>query len=538
MKMQTWILLAILLLGLWVRLYKLTSVPPSPSLDEVSIGYNAYSILKTGKDEYGALYPVLLRAYDDWRPALYVYTVIPFVATLGLSSLAVRLPAVIFAVGSIFLTYLLVIRLFDFRKDKGTLALIAAALVAVSPWHVYLSRLGHEVNLGNFMVLFAIFMFLKAIEKPRLLPLAAIAFAVTLYTYQSEKIVIPLLLVVLAWIYRKKLLSQKKIVTVSVLLGSVIVLPLLKVSFTPEALLRFRATSVFSNNPLYELASQKRQSAHAKGDIPGELFFSKAVTTAYIFSSQYVSHLSPGWLFIGAAREAHKIPYTGLLYPWEALFFVMGLVWFWQHRRSTESGQFLFVWLLVSILPGAITTQAPHAMRTFTTIPIWQIFIALGIAIMIEELNRKRKTQFALSLFIVVALFGSLAWRNYFVTFRNEQSDSFQYALGKAIEAVMQKQDSWDHIVFSNSGDLYQSYMFFLFYTAFDPSRYQELGGTVSGGYEQTHRIGKYEFRPIRWSEEAAGLYIGKTNDFPAGAGGDTVTNLDHYPAIQIVERE
>ena len=73
----------ILLFSAFLRLYALAIVPPSPSLDEVSIGYNAYSILTTGKDEYGYRLPLLLRAYDDWRPSMYVYIVIPFVKIYG-----------------------------------------------------------------------------------------------------------------------------------------------------------------------------------------------------------------------------------------------------------------------------------------------------------------------------------------------------------------------------------------------------------------------------------------------------------------------
>src|SRR5438046_1183056 len=85
----------ILLIAIFFRCYQLSKIPPSPSLDEVSIGYNAYSILNTGKDEYGYHFPLLLRAYDDWRPALYVYMVIPFVKLFGLTVFAVRLPSVL-----------------------------------------------------------------------------------------------------------------------------------------------------------------------------------------------------------------------------------------------------------------------------------------------------------------------------------------------------------------------------------------------------------------------------------------------------------
>src|SRR3989344_4228507 len=98
----------ILIIAAALRLWHLGSVPPSLSLDEVSIGYNAYSILKTGTDEYGYRFPLLLRAYDDWRPASYAYMVMPFVWLFGLSVWAVRLPAALLGTAVIGGTYLLV----------------------------------------------------------------------------------------------------------------------------------------------------------------------------------------------------------------------------------------------------------------------------------------------------------------------------------------------------------------------------------------------------------------------------------------------
>src|SRR3989338_5729993 len=104
-------LFLVILLSLFLRIYKIDTVPPSASLDEVSIGWNAYSLLQTGRDEYGYQFPILLRAYDDWRPALYVYSVIPSVAIFGLTPFAVRLPSVLFSILMVFSTYLLTVYL-------------------------------------------------------------------------------------------------------------------------------------------------------------------------------------------------------------------------------------------------------------------------------------------------------------------------------------------------------------------------------------------------------------------------------------------
>ena len=121
--------------------------------------------------------------------------------------------------------------------------------------------------------------------------------------------------------------------------------------------------------------------------------------------------------------------------------------------------------------------------------------------------------------------------------FPREQSDSFYFAASKAIPYVLSQSYKYDKVVFSNTDNLYQSYMDFLYYSKYDPGLYQSRGGTKSGGFAETHHIGKYEFRPIKWQTEVHDgktLYVGNVTDFPAGSHIATFDNLDGKPAIEI----
>ena len=90
-------LIAIIILSFLLRFVLLDKVPPSLNWDEVSQGYNAYSILKTGRDEWGVSFPVTnFRAYGDYPTTFYMYAAIPFIYLFGPSEFSVRLPAVIF----------------------------------------------------------------------------------------------------------------------------------------------------------------------------------------------------------------------------------------------------------------------------------------------------------------------------------------------------------------------------------------------------------------------------------------------------------
>jgi 4-amino-4-deoxy-L-arabinose transferase-like glycosyltransferase len=518
--MRKWGIILVLLIAAAVRLYALSSVPPAASLDEVSIGYNAFSILKTGRDEYGSVMPFLLRAYDDWRPALYVYLVVPFVAMLGLTTIAVRLPSVLLSLGSIYLVYLLVRELFK----KESVALVVSFLFAVSPWHVYLSRLGHEVNLGFAVTTAALWAFVKFVNKPERsmwLHTSGVLFGISLWTYQSQKLIMPVLALVLAFIYSKVLMRHVRTVVIAALLGAVVALPAVISTFSQAGLVRLQGTSAFSgDHPYYIQSVQGYAEAIRDQNVLAQLYYSRKFTHLRVFGANYMAHFAPGWLFTGGVRENHKVPYTGLLYLIEVPFVLWGL---WALRTS-QPARGLLALLLISPLPAAITTQAPHAMRAFTMLAALEILAAYGFITLVKRFNWVWLAILPLTFAIVVA------GRNYFVTFPQAQSDSFQYALHNALGYALARENEVAKVVVSNEGSAYQSYMFYLFERRYDPARYLALGGTVSGGYAQPHAIGTWEFRPINWEEDGqvpGVLFLGNPSDFPHVAVVASFYNLD-----------
>lgn len=515
------IFIGIILLAVFLRFYQLANVPPSASLDEASIGYNAYSILKTGADEYGTKFPILLRAYDDWRPALYVYLAIPFIKLLGLNVLAVRLPSAIMSVLTVIATYFLVKELF-----KNSTALLASFLLAISPWHIYISRLGHEVNAGLTFVIFAILFLLKAMNNYQnkfLLLISSVFFGLSLYTYQSEKIFVPLILFVFIFIFRKQLLKIKQKVFISLIFGILLILPIILATLTPQGLLRFKGTSAFTNDNVYKESADKILQYKKEGNIAAEIFYNRRLVPIRIFIDNYLSHLNPQFLFGNSGNESFKAPNIGLLYLWEFPFIVLGIVFLLFGNFDKKIKAAIMLWFTVSLVAPSLTTGAPHAMRAYNALPIPQILSSLGIFAAIQFIIKvKFKSYilpiFYLLLFVVIFLNVSYFYQQYFIVFPKAQSQSFQYALSKTIPFVVKNQDAYDRIIFSNEDNLYQSYMFFLFYSKYNPDIYQRQDGTKSGGFAEEHAFSKFEFRPIDWSKEQKNkttLYVGNPNDFP-----------------------
>jgi len=157
-------LLLVVLLGVFLRFYRLDQAPISLSGDEVDIGYNSYSLLKTGRDVTGHPWPVSLQTLIDVKPFLLAYVLVPFVKFFGLSEWSVRLPNAILGSLGILVLCLLVKELFaNSVHPKGvhsatlrvSLPLIAALLLAISPWHFHFSRgvfeilASHEKDTGG-----------------------------------------------------------------------------------------------------------------------------------------------------------------------------------------------------------------------------------------------------------------------------------------------------------------------------------------------------------------------------------------------------
>lgn len=498
------ILIAILLLAAFLRFWKIESVPPATSMDEASISYNAYSVLKTGGDEYGEFPLISQRGYDDWRRSTYLFLATPFVAAFGLRPLSVRLPAVLLSLASVWALFHITLLL----SKKHSVALLAAFLLAISPWHVYISRLGHESNAYLSFFLFGLLLFLQSLKEKKKIWFSLVFFTLSLISYYAGQVFLPVFSLGVAWIYRKKLSSFR----VPIIVFTLLLIPILWNLFSPSAMVRFQGTSAFSAGAHSEEFARRVVSwneAVSKNNIIGIVKYHRFLFPVQIFLRNYLSHFSPQWLFANSGSEPFKAPNIGLLHLWELPFIAIGIV-------AARKKPLLLLWLLLAPLPASVATQAPHAMRSYLLLPPLVISAAIGIIWLFSRVSTPGVVAVA-----ALVVFGFLAFaKNYYVVFPKEQSRSFHYPLSRAIPFVLSQKDNFEKIVFSNEGDLYQSYMVFLYYSKYDPFIYQSQGGTKSGGFAEWHAFGKYEFRPIDWetdSQTTDTLYIGNVSDFPGG---------------------
>jgi len=181
------IIFIILLLAIVIRFYDINQLP-SLNPDEAALGYNAYSLLLTGKDEHGASWPLHFKSFGDFKPGGYVYLAMPFIKVLGLTPFAVRLPNLILSV----LTILILYKLVSLLSSSKALGLYSAMVLTLSPWHIHFSRGAWESSAALFFILLGIYWFYQKKFNYFLLP-----FIASLYIYHSARIIAPLLVLFL-----------------------------------------------------------------------------------------------------------------------------------------------------------------------------------------------------------------------------------------------------------------------------------------------------------------------------------------------------
>ncbi|MCL5431555.1 MAG: glycosyltransferase family 39 protein [Patescibacteria group bacterium] len=188
------LLILVTFLGALLRFRDITINPPNINTDEAAIGYNAYSILKTGRDEYGQPFPLAFRSFDDYKPPLYIYMTVPSVAVFGLNEFAVRFPSALLGILAIPIVFFLTRELLDNLPASRQIGLLSSFLLAISPWHIQFTRTAYETGSNAFFTGLGLLLFLKGLKNKWFLVGAGIVFGLQTYLYQASKVFVPMLI--------------------------------------------------------------------------------------------------------------------------------------------------------------------------------------------------------------------------------------------------------------------------------------------------------------------------------------------------------
>ncbi|MBQ3720560.1 MAG: glycosyltransferase family 39 protein [Fibrobacter sp.] len=406
-----WLILA---LGIFARVFLFGDVPGDINQDEAFAGYNAFTLMHSAADSYGYRLPVYLTAWGSGMNALESYLMIPFVAIFGLKVWVIRLPMLIVGILSLVAVYHLVRRF-----SSGKLALAAMFLVAISPWHIMLSRWALESNLAPGFVLFGILFFVKGLEKPKLLVVSALSFGLSLYAYATVWSVVPFIVIAcVAYALWARSLRHTRYVWISLGVLVALACPLVLFLLVNKGVIPEIKLPFLSIPKLVYFRDSEISFAH----IPRNL---ANLANILVKQNDYLP-----WNSFGR---------HGLYYPATLAFFLVGFcVFVWNaiqdiRRRRLGLSAFVLVWLFAGLAIGALIQVNVNRVNLLF-LPLL-IVSAFGIVFAFERIHVR---ALVVPLFAYLICFATFE-KEYFTTYRDRIGNYFCEGIEDAMNLALSK---------------------------------------------------------------------------------------------------
>jgi len=554
-RIQLRVIFAFILISLVaavVRFIHLETSPPSLNWDEVSHGYNAYSLMKTGKDQWGKSWPLFnFRAYGDYPMVLNMYLTIPSIKLFGLNEFGIRFP-------SAFLGFLTVIISFFLGQTifaSHTPSLLLTFLVAISPWMVLPSRAVFQSTVAQFFLISGITLFFYAFRKGKVyfLPLATFFWAISAYGYHNTRVISPLLFLGTLFVWWREIrVSLRKRsfwwfgALVIFLLFSV---PQLINLFSPESRARGQWVFLIDQGAISKINEQRGLFSGNK--FLARLLYNKITYFVPQFAENFLSYFDPKNLFFkGGDHYQFSVPDFGVLPVLGLPFFYLGAIWLFKTAISGEKKSlFLLGWLILGLLPASVTKGKFQVIRASSILPLPQILIVYGLLLVFNWLKKRSYAEGKLILIIFVV--GCLIdfgrwWINFNNFYRIYYSWAWQYGYKEAVGFVEENYDKYDKIVITKKYG--EPHEFVLFYWPWDPVAYQRDPRKVWDYHAHWYWVDafdKFEFWN-NWEVKEKLKTTGKNsklllvtspkNWIEGGRLLKTIYFLDGTPAFEIIE--
>lgn len=363
-----WLVILALLAGLFLRSAAFAKMTDMLHYDEAYDGLSSLSLLR--EPRLTPFFPENFGRESGWP-----YLLVPFIATFGATPFALRLAAVM--VGTV--TVAAVYSLGKEVLDRRAAAWSAAALAALY-WHVHLSHLALRAILFPLVGTLALAALLRARRARRLTHWAGAGLALGLsgYTYFSSYLWILFALALASWWFGCDRGSRKGVL-LAIALAGLVLAPMIGYALAhPEAVLgRPSGVGTFSAR---DIVHNLRLWAGA-------------------------------WLNRGGMDAEFNLPGRPILDPWLGTLFLAGLLGLATVQEWRRHAPWLVTLALVSVVPSALSTLAPHLLRAIgLTVPI---ALVAGAGASVIERSARRAVRTPLVALVPLVLLASTAVTTY-----------------------------------------------------------------------------------------------------------------------------
>jgi 4-amino-4-deoxy-L-arabinose transferase-like glycosyltransferase len=514
----------ILLLAIFLRFFSLGNNPPSLYWEEAALGYDAYSILKTGKDFHGHSWPlVAFESFGDYKPSMYFYATVPFITLFDLTPLAIRFPSALFGSLTVLLLFYLTKQFFK----KPTVPLLSSLFLAISPWHIQLSRTAFEANLGLFFITLGVWLFIKGTQKTKWLIISVIPLSLSMYTYHANRVLVPILGLALGLFYLKKLVKNKTQTAIALLIFTMLTFPLAIRLNTPKVKQRFLETSAFSD--LKPINQSSQLILEDGGGLVPRLVHHRFFSYSKVFINHYLDHFKLDYLFFsGDQNPRHSTQSVGGLYMIQFPLLLFGLFWLVSSKKSLFLP--IILWLILAPVPSALTKTTPHALRSLSLVIPLSIISAYGLS---KLLKQKWLTFFCL----LVLLFEFSRYQYiYHLDYPKLHQSQWQYGYQELIESIEIVKTDYQNIYLTR--ELGRPSIYYWFYTKTNPTLVQATESTVKKDQGEFLEFDNLKFGLPQNNQYSLNSLIiaGPTDQVPFNNPQKIIYNLNHEPVFYLYQ--
>lgn len=499
----TAIIAILVLCGAMLRLWNLDSLPQEIHRDEAAIGYNAYSLLHSGQDEYGQPWPINFRSFGDYKLPGLIYTTIPFIHFFDLHVWVLRLPTALYAIFTIPLTYFFARSLGLHRKTS----LIATVLVTFSFWHISQARNVYEPMIGLFFSTLTITAWLNAQKKQAWYFLAIISYALGSLYYNLPWLYLPIALAALSLLYYGKGIVTKKAVLVSYAVVLAVFMMIGVSVFSTSA--TKSSVTLFNNPDLAQLASDSLYVSLV-GGTPSRV--ARLLEQPYSFMvltgiKGYLSAFNPAYIFsTGDGNAWHNLRsiHLGNSNPALALALLAGVVVIIRNFRK-KTYQHVAALLLLSPLISATTIDSPITNRLLDFHMMILIISAIGIHTLIEH-SKHFIGKISIILFLGLYLYFFILFATrYFYTYNLTLAPQWNPGVRSQITTIKQREDAYG-LIFLSGWDI--NYIYPAVFLPFDSDRFSQTATRYFSGFDHVSSYERFIFHEFSFGAiDSALLY-------------------------------
>lgn len=489
LKKTTLLLAVAIILSLFLHLYKINEIPPCLNADEAAFGYNSYSILKTGRDEYGAFMPLRFKSFLDYKLPLYSYLSIPFIWTFGLNEFSTRALNILIGVLFVPLIYFITKELFENEK----IATLAAFLIALNPGIYILSRHAHEGVIAAFFILNMFYFLLKFFKTKKTIffILGNIFLMLTSFSYQSGRLYLFFffvyqLIIILQDFFSKHKLQISKLIFL-------FLIAFIALFFDFKYGLNRVSNLLFFKDPGFAAKLTEYLGEH-----PNRIVHNKLVESVREITNKYFDQLSPQFLIIsGDGNWRFGLKNLGIFTPVEYLILFMGFYFLFKNKARLR--YFLLFFLFITPFNNALTRQDPSLIRAYPLLFPMVIIIAYGFYNFSSSFKNIKSKLILMSIIFLAFVF--FKYGNFDIYFnhypkRAVVARAWQCGYKELVEYVRQNYNKYDRFVITDRHG--QPYIYFLYYMQYDPASYQKqakISASDKYGFGQIGEFDKYTFK-------------------------------------------